>query len=114
MFQMTTLARKTAPEPSSKFEALFDGAQAAGKLTVRNFRAGDRIAPFGISGHRKVKDIFIDHKLAAAARTTFPIVMMGETIAWLPGIVRGRVGLVTERTENVLHLRAGSAMLRQH
>ena len=41
------------------------GQQAAGKLTVRNFREGDRIAPLGMSGHRKVKDIFIDHKLAA-------------------------------------------------
>jgi tRNA(Ile)-lysidine synthase len=114
MFQMTTVARETAPEPASKFEALFDGAQAGGKLTVRSFRAGDRIAPLGMSGHRKVKDIFIDHKLAAAARTTFPIVVMGETIAWLPGIVRGRVGLVTEGTQNVLHLRAGSAMVKPH
>ena len=114
MFEMTTVARKTAPEPSSKFEALFDGEQAAGKLTVRNFREGDRIAPLGMSGHRKVKDIFIDHKLAAAARTMFPIVLMGEKIAWLPGIVRARVGLVTEGSENVLHLRAGSAIVKPH
>ncbi len=81
---------------------------------MRNFREGDRIAPLGMSGHRKVKDIFIDHKLAAAARTMFPIVLMGEKIAWLPGIVRARVGLVTEGSQNVLHLRVRSAILRQH
>jgi tRNA(Ile)-lysidine synthase len=114
VFEMTLVSRKASVEPVSKFEALFDGAEASGELTVRNFRNGDRVAPIGMTGHRKVKDIFIDHKLATSARVTFPIVEMKGAIAWLPGIVRGRVGLVTERTENVLRIRASGARAGQH
>jgi tRNA(Ile)-lysidine synthase len=114
VFEMTTVSRKSAAQPASKFEALFDQAQATGELTVRSFRKGDRIAPLGITGHRKVKDIFIDHKLPASARATFPIVEMRGAIAWIPGLVRGRVGLVTERTENVLRIRASGAIVEQH
>ncbi len=114
VFEMTTVARKSAVEPSSKFEALFDQAQASGELIVRSFRKGDRIAPLGMTGHRKVKDIFIDHKLATSARAVFPIVEMRGAIAWIPGLVRGRVGLVTERTENVLRIRASGAIVEQH
>jgi tRNA(Ile)-lysidine synthase len=83
-------------------------------LSVRSFRKGDRIAPIGMSGHRKVKDIFIDHKLATGARVTFPIVEMKGAIAWIPGIVRGRVALVTEETENVLRIRAAGAIVEEH
>jgi tRNA(Ile)-lysidine synthase len=87
-------------------EALFDGAEASGELIVRTFRHGDRIAPLGMMGHRKIKDIFVDNKLAMGRRASFPIVELKGAIAWVPGIVRGRVGLVTEATEQVLRVRA--------
>src|SRR5208337_3923096 len=103
VFETTTVSREAAETPRSKFEALFDAAEATGELIVRNFRPGDRIAPIGMIGHRKVKDIFVDNKLAIGKRATFPIVELKGAIAWLPGIVRGRVGLVTEATESVLH-----------
>ena len=81
---------------------------------MRNFRTGDRIAPIGMKGHRKVKDIFIDQKLTIGKRAMFPIVQLKGAIAWIPGIVRGRVGLVTERTERVLRVRASSAAIFNH
>jgi tRNA(Ile)-lysidine synthase len=111
MFEMTKVPRAAAVEPGNKFEALFDGAMAAGDLTVRNFCPGDRIAPIGMNGHRKVKDIFIDNQLEAARRATFPIVELNGAIAWIPGIVRGRVGLVTEGSTSVWQVRALDANL---
>ncbi len=114
VFEMTTIPYTAAATPTSKFEALFDAAEAAGELMVRNFRTGDRIAPIGMSGHRKVKDIFIDEKLPIAERGIFPIVQLKGAIAWIPGIVRGRVGLVTERTERVLRVRASNAGIFNH
>jgi tRNA(Ile)-lysidine synthase len=113
-FEMTSVPHTAAVKQSNKFEALFDAAEAADELVVRNFREGDRIAPIGITGHRKVKDIFIDQKLPARERRRFPILQLKGAIAWLPGIVRGRVGLVTERTERVLHVRASSAATFNH
>jgi len=114
VFEMTMLSCAAAATPENKFEALFDGAGAAGELTVRNFREGDRIAPLGMTGHRKVQDIFVDNKLPIANRASFPIVELRGAIAWIPGIVRAQVGLVTEATDSVLHVRAYQASIRHH
>ena len=114
MFEMTSVSHTAAGKPASKFEALFDAGKASEGLLVRTFRTGDRIGPIGMKGHRKVKDIFIDQKLTIGERAMFPIVQLKGVIAWIPGIVRGRVGLVTERTERVLHVRATSTAIFNH
>jgi len=114
VFKMTMLPRAAARIPQNKLEALFDAAEAADELVVRSYRNGDRIAPIGMTGHRKVQDIFVDNKLAIGRRLTFPVVELKGAIAWLPGIVRGRVGLVTEATRNVLCVRASETNLQRH
>jgi tRNA(Ile)-lysidine synthase len=106
VFETKMFAHGMVATPSSKMEALFDGAEASGELIVRTFRHGDRVAPLGMTGHRKIKHLFIDNKLPISRRASFPIVELKGAIAWVPGIVRGRVGLVTEGTEQVLHVRA--------
>ncbi|HVN27648.1 MAG TPA: tRNA lysidine(34) synthetase TilS [Candidatus Binataceae bacterium] len=111
-FEMMTLPRAEAPAPANRFEALFDASQATGKLTVRNFRSGDRIAPLGMTGHRKVQDIFVDRKVAVAKRGSYPIVELDHEIAWLPGLLRGRVGLVTEASQNVMLIRATEGSIK--
>ncbi len=92
--------------PANLFEACFDADQTKPNLIVRNFMRGDRISPLGMTGRRKLHDIFIDHKLARARRGTFPVVALGEEIAWLPGMVRGRIALITPDTSRILRLRA--------
>ncbi len=87
-------------------EALFDYEQIDRELRVRNFIPGDRIVPIGLGGSRKVKRMFIDRKLPKARRAAFPVVVMGENIAWLPGIARGGVALLTPNTRQVLRLSA--------
>jgi tRNA(Ile)-lysidine synthase len=114
VFETSTVSREAAVAPESKVEALFDAAEASGELIARNFRRGDNIAPLGMTGQRKVKDIFVDNKLTIGRRASFPIVELKGAIAWLPGIVRGRVGLVTEATESVLHVRASEVTIRRH
>jgi tRNA(Ile)-lysidine synthase len=91
--------------PASLCEAVFDGATVGnGGLVARNFRLGDRIAPLGFEGHRKVKDVYIDRRMTRAKRAVWPIVMLGEEIAWIPGLARARVGLITAGTEAVIRL----------
>ena len=67
-----------------------------------------------MTGHRKVQDILVDNKIVTGKRVAFPIVELKGNIAWLPGLVRGRVGLVTGATENVLRLRASEEAIPRH
>lgn len=62
-------------------------ALAGRELEVRARRAGDRIAPHGLSGSRKLKDVFADAKVPHAMRDTLPLVAdrnSGEVL-WVPG-----------------------------
>jgi tRNA(Ile)-lysidine synthase len=54
-------------------------------LTVRGRRPGDRMAPYGLGGTRKLQDIFIDAKLPEAERDAYPVVACGDEIVWVPG-----------------------------
>ena len=92
--------------------ACFDADLTAAGLVVRNFARGDRVSPFGMKGSRKLHDIFVDRKVPRPRRPTFPVVTLREEIAWLPGMVRGRVALVTGETVRVLRLQAFEPAVR--
>jgi tRNA(Ile)-lysidine synthase len=50
--------------------------------------------------------VFVDRKLPRARRDRFPIIMIGGTIAWLPGLARGDCALVSKATETALRVKA--------
>jgi len=93
--------------PPNRFEAYFDAAKAP-VLTARSFHAGDRIRPLGVRGSRKVHDVFVDYKVKVASRKSWPLVVSGNEVIWIPGLVRSAVALVTPRSRKVLHLCAHS------
>ena len=93
-------------KPKTLLEGLFDFDQLPGRLMTRNFRAGDRIDPLGISGTRKLHDVFIDRKVSRVRRAIWPFVVAGEEILWVPGLVRSRKALVSPSTRQVLRLHA--------
>ncbi|MBF6559263.1 MAG: tRNA lysidine(34) synthetase TilS [Candidatus Binataceae bacterium] len=98
---MPTRGRITGP-----MEALFDRAQITAPLVVRNCRPGDRVAPLGMTGTRKVQDVFVDRKLARARRATWPIVTLEDEILWIPGLLRARHATVTPATRELLEVHA--------
>lgn len=53
---------------------------------VRTFRPGDRMVPFGMSGRKKVKDIFIDRKIPLAERSHTPLLLCGDELIWVAGV----------------------------
>ncbi len=53
---------------------------------IRTFRPGDRITPFGMSGRKKVKDVFIDRKIPASERTRIPLLFCGNDLLWIVGV----------------------------
>jgi tRNA(Ile)-lysidine synthase len=66
--------------------AFFDIDRVPFPWQVRTFRPGDRIQPLGMSGRKKVKDIFIDAKIPPARRTRTPLVFCGGELIWVVGL----------------------------
>jgi tRNA(Ile)-lysidine synthase len=112
VFRSDVMPADAAPMPLGLDEACFDADFTAAGLVVRNFAPGDRVSPLGMEGSRKLHDIFVDRKLARPRRRTFPVVTLEGQIAWLPGMVRGRVALVTQETVRVLRLQAFEPVVR--
>lgn len=80
--------------------AVFDRDCLCFPLTVRPRREGDRMSVMGLKGAKKVKDIFIDEKIPARLRASWPIVTDGNgRILWLPGIRQAAHSVVTEKTK---------------
>jgi tRNA(Ile)-lysidine synthase len=65
--------------------AWLDADKLSYPLTVRNFRHGDRFVPLGMTGHKKVKDFFIDLKVPSEERVVTPILTSGDDIVWICG-----------------------------
>jgi len=106
-FEASTIAAADASMPATTSVAMFDAAKIGDAgLLARNFRSGDRIHPIGMSGTRKVHDVFVDRKLPRSRRERFPVVTLRDEIAWLPGLARAGCALVTKATETVLRVEA--------
>lgn len=106
-FAASTVAASHASMPESLSVAVFDAAKIADTgLIVRNYVQGDRMRPIGMRGTRKLHDVFVDRKLPRARRERFPVVTVGDAIAWIPGIARAQCALVTKATEIVLRVEA--------
>jgi len=55
-------------------------------LKIRNRKDGDRFIPLGMSGHKKVKDFFIDKKSPDYLRDKIPILFNNDgTLIWICG-----------------------------
>lgn len=99
--------RRTLPEPSlfsraHRHCAWFDLHALTFPLTVRNFRPGDRLAPFGMSGSQKVKKLLIDRKIPQHDRLRIPLLLDAEQILWVVGVRRATRAAITPRTTDVL------------
>jgi len=79
-------------DPPSNYSALpthtayFDLDKLDFPWLVRTFRTGDRITSFGMSGRKKVKDIFIDRKIPVSERKRIPLLFCGNDLIWIVGV----------------------------
>ncbi|HEX7231152.1 MAG TPA: tRNA lysidine(34) synthetase TilS [Candidatus Binatia bacterium] len=100
------LPARDARLPADLTEALFDSCCLTEPLLVRNFRQGDRFKPLGVSGHKKLKDLFIENKIPLSIRATLPLLVMGQEILWIPGYGRSQTALVSDKTDRVVHIKS--------
>jgi tRNA(Ile)-lysidine synthase len=64
-------------------------------LKVRAWRAGDRLA----GRTKKIQDVFVDAKIPRSARESWPLVVRGDEVVAVPGIVEAE-GVRVERVSN--------------
>lgn len=92
-------AELSVPGP---WKCCFDGEAAPFPWTVRSFRNGDRFVPFGMTGHKKVKDYFIDQKISREKRLKTPLLFSGADLLWVIGLRRSALAPVTAATRSVI------------
>jgi len=54
-------------------------------LCVRARQPGDRLAPTGLDGSKKIQDLFVDEKVPERQRNRIPIFVCGDDVVWVPG-----------------------------
>ncbi len=86
----------------SSWIAFFDAEKLHYPLTLRSFRAGDRFVPFGMTGQKKLKDFFVDHKVPRDRRYSTPILCCDDKPIWVCGFRVDDRFKVTPRTRKVL------------
>lgn len=82
---------------------ILDADSLTGNLWLRPFHAGDRFEPLGMPGKTvKLSDLFTNLKIPQRLRAKWPLLMVGEEIAWVVGLRASERFKVTEKTHRVL------------
>jgi len=70
-------------------------------LTLRAWRAGDKMLPLGMSGYKKVSDILIDNKIPLPEKSHVYVLESDGELVWLIGLVIGEKFKVDRDTQKV-------------
>jgi tRNA(Ile)-lysidine synthase len=81
--------------------AYFDYDRISFPIIIRPFNEGDRFVPLGIKGGKKLKEYFIDKKVAVNIRKIIPVILFGGKIAWISFNEISDDIKITELTRNV-------------
>lgn len=65
--------------------AFMDYERLVPPLIVRNARQGDRMAPLGMGGTKKLKSYFIDRKIPFSHRQKIPLLVDARSVVWIAG-----------------------------
>jgi tRNA(Ile)-lysidine synthase len=79
---------------------------AGGPLTVRAWRAGDRVRPLGLRGTKTLADLFTDRRVPRLERRGLPVIADAEEIVWVPGVATADGARVVADTVRVAVLTA--------
>ncbi|OGB90125.1 tRNA lysidine(34) synthetase TilS [candidate division WOR-1 bacterium RIFCSPHIGHO2_01_FULL_53_15] len=84
--------------------AYIDYAALGKEIIVRNKLPGDRFAPLGVMGTKKLQDFFVDEKIPAEEREAVPVVESGGQIVWVGGWRVDDRAKVTDKTRRIVRL----------
>lgn len=94
--------RKVPQFDGDESTAYFDYDAVAGPITIRPMSPGDRMVPIGMKGRKKLKDIFIEKKVARPERARIPLLFAADEVIWAAGVKRSDLFKVSGSTKRVL------------
>jgi len=98
-------ARQQALENADPYRAWIDLKDSEPTLNIRPRRPGDYFHPFGMGGKSsKVSNFMINQKIPARVREGWPLVCLGDEIAWVPGYRIGHGFRVSGDTQQAVFL----------
>lgn len=90
---------------ANPLEIYVDYDKIQGEIFIRHRKPGDRFRPLGMKGSKKIKDYFIDEKIALDKRDEIPLVCDDENIIWIVGYRMSESYKITSKTQKVLHIK---------
>lgn len=82
----------------------FDYDKIKGYIKLRYRKNGDKFTPLGMSGQKKLKNVFIDLKIPQNERNFIPLICFGEDIAWIAGYRVSENYKVDVNTKRILEI----------
>lgn len=89
----------------NNFIKYFDYDKIKDKIILRYRKKGDRFTPLGMSGSKKLKDIFINMKIEKSLRDKIPLICFNNEISWIVGYRVSNQFKVDENTKEILEIK---------
>jgi len=86
------------------WQAVIDAKNFRWPLSVRTMVPGDRMEPLNLGFSKKLKDIFMDRKIARWKRTLLPLIESKGNIVWVAGVGLSEAVKVNAQTREILHI----------
>jgi tRNA(Ile)-lysidine synthase len=90
------------PPESPPWTAFLDAEKVHYPLTLRSLSPGDRFVPLGMTGHKKLKNFFVDLKIPRDQRYSTPILCCDNIPVWVCGFRIDDRFKVTPETKRVM------------
>lgn len=87
---------------------VFDAGRAGANLHLRFRKPGDRFAPLGLGGTKKLSDYFIDAGVPGPERDEIPLLVSEKGILWIVGHAISQAAAVDETTRSLLVVQVGA------
>ncbi len=84
-------------------EYLADVGKLSYPLRLRRSRAGDRFAPFGMQGQKKLSDFLTDVKVPPHEKARVYVLLSGDQIVWVVGYRSSEATRIDQNTKKVLY-----------
>ena len=85
--------------------AVLDAKALSSELRVRVRKAGDRIQLPNVDGRTKIADLMTNRKIPRQMRTLWPLVLVEDSVIWVPGIQQSNQALLEQGSTHVVVLK---------
>ena len=70
-------------------------------VTVRGWEAGEKLKPLGGQGRRLVVRCFQEERVPRSRRESWPVLIQGDDLIWIPGVCRSALRLPAPGTASL-------------